>query len=173
MRPIHWIIASALALVCLAAFFFAPAWAQDAEPVIAPSSWLYEVWTIVQPVVVLLVSTVGPVLVTWISARLIELLNVTNEKQRVEIEAKLRDALHQSAANALRFALSKAGVPHGVIQIGGIGGAVNDAVLREAAKYVTDKNPEALQKLGVDGKGLEEIILSKLPDLLRQTEKPF
>lgn len=112
MRPIHWIIASALALVCLAAFFLAPAWAQDAEPVIAPSSWLYEVWTIVQPVVVLLVSTVGPVLVTWISARLIELLNVTNEKQRVEIEAKLREALHQSAANAIRFALSKAGLPN-------------------------------------------------------------
>ncbi|MDH1271642.1 hypothetical protein N5C81_29065 [Rhizobium pusense] len=164
MRPIHWIIASALALVCLAAFFFAPAWAQDAEPVIAPSSWLYEVWTIVQPVVVLLVSTVGPVLVTWISARLIELLNVTNEKQRVEIEAKLRDALHQSAANALRFALSRAGVPHGVIQIGG---TVNDAVLREAANYVVEKNPEALQKLGVDNKALREIILSKTPEILQ------
>ncbi|WP_107342005.1 hypothetical protein [Agrobacterium pusense] len=170
MRPIHWIIASVLALVCLVAFFFAPAWAQDAGPVIAPSSVWYEVWTIVQPVVVLLVSTVGPVLVTWIAARLIALLKVTDEKQRVEIEAKLREALHQSAANAIRFALSKAGVPHGVIRIGG---AINDAVLAEAAKYVAEKNPEALQKLGVDSKGLEEIILSKLPDLLRQTEKPF
>lgn len=166
MRPIHWIIASALALVCLVAFFLAPAWAQDAEPVIAPSSWLYEVWTIVQPVVVLLVSTVGPVLVTWISARLIELLNVTNEKQRVEIEAKLREALHQSAANAIRFALSKAGLPN-------VGGVLNDTILAEAKKYVFEKNPEALHKLGVDAKGLEEIILSKIPDLLRQTEKPF
>lgn len=166
MRTIHWIIASALAIVCLAAFFLAPAWAQDAEPVIAPSSWLYEVWIIVQPVVVLLVSTVGPVLVTWISARLIELLNVTNEKQRVEIEAKLREALHQSAANAIRFALSKAGLPN-------VGGVINDTILAEASKYVIEKNPEALQKLGVDAKGLEEIILSKLPDLIRQTEKPF
>lgn len=166
MRPIHWIIASVLAFVCLVAFFFAPAWAQDAEPVIAPSSWLYEVWTIVQPVVVLLVSTVGPVLVTWISARLIELLNVTNEKQRVEIEAKLREALHQSAANAIRFALSKAGLPN-------VGGIINDTILAEASKYVIEKNPEALEKLGVDTKGLEEIILSKIPDLLRQTEKPF
>ncbi|MND22676.1 hypothetical protein D3C80_130590 [compost metagenome] len=167
MRPIHWIIAAALALVCLVAFFFAPAWAQDAGPVIAPSSVWYEVWTIVQPIVVLLVSTVGPVLVTWIAARLIALLKVTDEKQRVEIETKLREALHQSAANAIRFALSKAGVPHGVIRIGG---AINDAVLAEAAKYVTEKNPEALQKLGVDAKGLEEIILSKLPELIQQTK---
>lgn len=170
MRPIHWIIASVLALVCLVAFFFAPAWAQDAGPVIAPSSVWYEVWTIVQPVVVLLVSTVGPILATWIAARLIAFIKVADEKQRVEIEAKLREALHQSAANAIRFALSKAGVPHGVIRIGG---AINDAILAEAAKYVAEKNPEALQKLGVDAKGLEEIILSKLPDLLRQTEKPF
>jgi hypothetical protein len=170
MRPIHWIIASVLALVCFLAFFTTAVWAQDAGPVIAPSSVWYEVWTIVQPVVVLLVSTVGPVLVTWIAARLIALLKVTDEKQRVEIEAKLREALHQSAANAIRFALSKAGVPHGVIRIGG---AINDAVLAEAAKYVAEKNPEALQKLGVDAKGLEEIILSKLPDLIRQAEKPF
>lgn len=170
MRPIHWIIASILALVCFLAFFVTNVWAQDAGPVIAPSSVWYEVWTIVQPIVVLLVSTVGPVLVTWIAARLIALLKVTDEKQRVEIEAKLREALHQSAANAIRFALSKAGVPHGVIRIGG---AINDAVLAEAAKYVAEKNPEALQKLGVDAKGLEEIILSKLPDLIRQTEKPF
>lgn len=163
MRPIHWIIASALALVCFLAFFATTVWAQDAQPVIAPSSWLYEVWIIVQPVVVLLVSTVGPVLVTWIAARLIELLNVTNEKQRVEIEAKLREALHQSAANAIRFALSKAGLPN-------IGGVINDTILAEAAKYVNEKNPEALQKLGVDAKGLEEIILSKLPDLIQQTK---
>lgn len=166
MRPIHWIIASVLALVCLVAFFFAPAWAQEAGPVIAPSSWLYEVWTIVQPVIVLLVSTVGPVLVGWISARLIALLKVTDEKQRVEIEAKLREALHQSAANAIRFALSKAGLPNA-------GGVINDTILAEASKYVIEKNPEAMQKLGVDAKGLEEIILSKLPDLIRQTEKPF
>lgn len=170
MARIWYVIAAVMAFTCIVGFFFAPAWAQDAGPVIAPSSVWYEVWTIVQPIVVLLVSTVGPVLVTWIAASLIALLKVTDEKQRVEIEAKLREALHQSAANAIRFALSKAGVPHGVIRIGG---AINDAVLAEAAKYVAEKNPEALQKLGVDTKGLEEIILSKLPDLIRQTEKPF
>lgn len=166
MARIWYVIAAVMAFACILTFVFAPAWAQDAGPVIAPSSWLYEVWTIVQPVIVLLVSTVGPVLVTWISARLIALLKVTDEKQRVEIEAKLREALHQSAANAIRFALSKAGLPN-------VGGVINDTILAEASKYVIEKNPEAMQKLGVDAKGLEEIILSKLPDLIRQTEKPF
>lgn len=164
MARIWYLIAAVLALTCIVGFFFAPAWAQDAGPVIAPSSIWYEVWTVVQPVVVLLVSTVGPVLVTWIAARLIALLKVTDEKQRVEIEAKLRDALHQSAANAIRFALAKAGVVH-------VGGRVSDALISEAAKYVIEKNPEALQKLGVDAKGLDEIILSKLPELIQQTKE--
>lgn len=167
MARIWYLIAAVLAFTCIVGFFFAPAWAQDAGPVIAPSSIWYEVWTVVQPVVVLLVSTVGPVLVTWIAARLIALLKVTDEKQRVEIETKLRDALHQSAGNALRFALSKAGLPHGVPQIGSV---VSDTLLAEAAKYVTEKNPEALQKLGVNAKGLDEIILSKLPDLIQQAK---
>jgi len=163
MARIWYVIAAVMAFTCLVAFVFAPAWAQDAGPVIAPSSIWYEAWTIVQPVVVLLVSTVGPVLVTWIAARLIALLKVTDEKQRVEIEAKLRDALHQSAANALRFALSKAGLPN-------VGGVISDTLLAEAAKYVVEKNPEALQKLGVDAKALDEIILSKLPELIQQTK---
>lgn len=163
MARIWYLIAAVLALTCIVGFFFAPAWAQDAGPVIAPSSIWYEAWTVVQPIVVLLVSTVGPVLVTWIAARLIALLKVTDEKQRVEIEAKLRDALHQSAANALRFALSKAGLPN-------VGGVISDTLLAEAAKYVVEKNPEALQKLGVDAKSLDEIILSKLPELIQQTK---
>ncbi len=163
MARIWYVIAAVMAFTCILAFVFAPAWAQDAGPVIAPSSVWYEVWTIVQPIVVLLVSTVGPVLVTWIAARLIALLKVTDEKQRVEIESKLREALHQSAANAIRFALSKARLPN-------VGGVINDTILAEARKYVVEKNPEALEKLGVDGKGLEEIILSKLPGVLIQTK---
>lgn len=163
MARIWYLIAAVLALACIVGFFFAPAWAQDAGPVIAPSSIWYEAWTVVQPIVVLLVSTVGPVLVTWIAARLIALLKVTDEKQRVEIEAKLRDALHQSAFNAIRFAMSKAGLPN-------VGGVIHDTILAEARNYVVEKNPEALQKLGVDAKALEEIILSKLPELIQQTK---
>jgi hypothetical protein len=163
MKPIHYIIAAALAVVCLAAFVFSPAWAQDAGPVIAPSSWLYELWTIVQPVVVLLVSTIGPVLVTWIAARLISLLKVTDEKQRGVIEAQLREALHQSALNAMKYAFTRAGIP-------ALGGVISPTLVSEAINYVTEKNPGTLQKLGVDQKALEEILLSKIPEII-QTKK--
>ena len=160
MKPIHYIIAGALAFVCLAAFVFAPAWAQDAGPVIAPSSIWYELWTVVQPVIVLLVSTVGPVLVTWIGARLIALLKISDEKQRIEIEARLRAALHESALNALKYAITKTGLPLKT-------DAVSGAVLGIAADYVMQKNPDALAKLGVGSSALREIILSKVPDLAK------
>ena len=152
--------ASVAALLVSAALSGAPAFAQEAGAVIAPSSFWYDIWTIVQPVVVLLFSTVGPVLVAWISARVISLLKITDEKQRIEIESKLRDALHQSAANAVRFALAKAGVIH-------VGGQVSDAIIADAARYVIEKNPDAIAKLGVNTKALNEIIMSKLPDMIQ------
>ncbi|MBP2460158.1 MULTISPECIES: hypothetical protein [unclassified Rhizobium] len=55
----------------------------------------------------LLVSTIGPVLVTLIAARLIAVLKVADEMQKLEIEARLRDALHQSAVNGLKLALRR------------------------------------------------------------------
>lgn len=160
MKSIYLKILVGLAVVCLTAFIFAPVWAQDADQVIAPSSALYDVWTIVQPIAVLFVSTVGPVLVTWISARFIAWLKVADENQRIDIEAKLRYALHQSAMNAIRYAFTKAGMPQ-------IAGQMSDTVLNEAMTYVTDKNPEALQKLGVDQKALKEILLSKIPEVVQ------
>jgi len=160
MRLIYWIIALALALVCLVAFFFAPAWAQDTAPVIAPSSIWYDLWTIVQPVIVLLVSTIGPALVTWLSVRLIALLKISDEKQRVEIEAGLRAALHESAINALKYAVTKTGLP---LSAAGVPGQV----LGVAAAYVMQKNPEALKKLGVNASALQDIIMSKVPDVAK------
>ncbi|QXZ71852.1 hypothetical protein [Agrobacterium sp. S7/73] len=160
MTRLFYYLAGLLAFICISWFVLTPAFAQEAGAIIAPSSIWYEVWTIVQPVAVLLVSTVGPVLVAWISARLISLLKITDEKQRVDIESKLRDALHQSAANAVRFALAKAGVIH-------VGGRVSDSILADAAKYVIEKNPEAIEKLGVNAKALNEIIMSKLPEMIQ------
>lgn len=158
MTRLFYYLAGLLAFVCISWFILTPAFAQEAGAVIAPSSFWYDIWTIVQPVVVLLFSTVGPVLVAWISARVISLLKITDEKQRIEIESKLRDALHQSAANAVRFALAKAGVIH-------VGGQVSEAIIADAARYVIEKNPDAIEKLGVNAKALNEIIMSKLPEL--------
>ena len=147
------IIASLLALIAL------PALAQDAETLIARSSIWFEIWSILQPIVVLLVSTVGPVLVAWIAARLLALMKISDEKQKLELEAKLREALHQSAGNALKYALAKAGLP--------AGGAIGAAVIADALRYVEEKNPDALNKLDVHTEALRDIILSKVPDLVQ------
>ncbi|WP_311272123.1 MULTISPECIES: hypothetical protein [unclassified Rhizobium] len=157
-KSIQHIIAVALLLVGLSASSLA--WAQDAGPVIAPSSIWYDLWTIVQPVIVLLVTTVGPVLVTWIAARIISLLKITDEKQRIDIEANLRTAVHQSSLNAVKYAVTRAGLPV-------MGGVISPNLIIDAVTYVTEKNPDALKKLGVDDKALEEIIRSKIPEVVR------
>lgn len=150
-------------IAALLAFVAYPAFAQDAAPVIAPSSIWFDLWSIVQPVVVLLVSTVGPVLVTWISARIISFLKVSDQAKQAEIEAHLRDALHQSAMNALKYAMAKTNIAPSMI------GAT---VISEAVKYVEDKNPEALAKLNVHGDALRDIIMSKVPDLMSKLPVP-
>jgi hypothetical protein len=154
-----------LTILVVFASLFQPAYAQDAAPVIAPSSIWFDLWSIIQPLVVLLCSIVGPVLVTWISARLISLLKVANEKQQLDIETKLRQALHESAANALKFALARAGVSGGAIAHV-TAAAITSGVLREATRYVEEKNPEALQRLGVAPNALQDIIMSKVPDMI-------
>lgn len=156
-------------IACIALATLAILWAgitltfaQDVgESAIAPSSMFYDLWTIVQPLVVLLVSTVGPVLVTWIAARLINLLKITDQKQQVELETKLREALHQSAANGLKYAMVRAGVPAGV------GSMLPDVIVRDAIAYVNEKNSDSLKKLDVHPDALRDIIMSKIPDLIK------
>jgi uncharacterized protein (DUF697 family) len=153
-------------ILVVLALIFQPAYAQEVTaPVIAPSSIWFELWAVVQPLVVLLGSIVGPVLVTWISARLISLLKVADEKQKLDIEAQLRRALHDSAANALKFAIARSGIAGGTIA-SITASAVTSAMLRDATKYVEEKNPDALQKLGITPNALQDIIMSKVPDLL-------
>lgn len=158
-----WIMLGFALLMILFAFLFSfqPAFAQEGGgSIVAPSSMWFEVWSIVQPLVTLLVTMVGPILVGWIAAQIIRLLKVTDEKQQLDIEAKLRDAIHQSAANALKFALARGGLSTPVAN------GVTGAVISEAIAYVQEKNPDALEKLGVDGSSLRDIIISKVPDLL-------
>lgn len=155
MRP-YFTVGLVAVIAALLALFAYPAFSQDGAPVIAPSSIWFDLWSIVQPVVVLLVSTVGPVLVTWISARLISLLKVSDEAKKAEVEARLREALHQSAMNALKYAMTKYGAGSA---------AASATLMAEAVRYVEDKNPEALLKLNVNREGLRDIIMSKIPDL--------
>ncbi len=147
-------------IILIAAFIFIAAlitgtfaFAQDA-PAIAPSSALYDIWTIVQPIVVLVVSTVGPVLAAWISARLIALLKVKDDAAKLEIEQKLREALHQSAENAVAYA--KARLSKGATSF------AREAVINTALDYVKEKNPDALEKLKVSEPALADIIIAKI-----------
>lgn len=159
-----------LAILFVLALTLQPAHAQEAAPVISRSSIWFDLWAIVQPLVVLLGSIVGPVLVAWISARLISLLKVADEKQQLEIEGKLRQALHDSAANALKFALARSGISGGEI-VSATASTITSAMLHEATKYVEEKNPDALQKLGVTPDALQDILMSKVPDLFRQAAR--
>lgn len=128
-------------------------------PEIAPNGFLGDVWQIVQPIVTLFISTVGPAIVVWISARVIGLLKITDENQKLEVEAKLREALHQSALNALLYATSKYSP--------GSPSVLTSSVVGTAMDYVKEKNPDALKKLGVSDKALSEIIASKVGMLVR------
>lgn len=125
---------------------------------------LVELVGIFLPIVQLLVTTVAPVVVGVISAQLIRKLNIEDANQKLAFEKQLRDALHASAANAVRFALTKIGgglTPNDVLG--------NDSLLKEltniAAEYVVEKNPDTLTKLGVEPKMLRDIIWSKLPNM--------
>lgn len=146
------------AALCLLVFFAPFALAQS---VVAPSSPLYEIWLIVQPLVVLLVSTVGPALVAWVSYRLVALLKISDENAKKEMEAKVRDALHQAALNGLKYALTKAGLP-----ASGLSGKPSPAILGDALDYVLTKNPETVQQAGVATGDIRQIILSKVPDVI-------
>lgn len=116
------------------------------------NAFLWDLWTIVQPIVVLLVSTVGPVLAAWLAARLIALLRIEDADARLRVEAQLREALHQAAANGVRVAVARLGL-----------NASPEDLIGEAARYVVGKNPEAIARLGVGGADLADIITSKLP----------
>jgi hypothetical protein len=132
--------------------------AQATVPAEAPS-FLREIWAIVQPLIVLLVSTVGPLLVAWISARLIALLNIQNENQKKDLEQKFSAALHQSAYNALKFAVGKLGVTiPDTLDVG-------SPLIVEAIDYIRMKNPDAVDAFSLDNVDLAEIIMSKAPDV--------
>ena len=132
---------------------------EAAQPpsVIDPSSSLYAIWTIVQPVVTLLVTLFGPIVVGIIVGYLVKLLKITDANQQAALEAQLSSALHQSAANAVKYALGKLGLPATA--------ALSASVLSAAVAYVQDKNAGALSKLGVTEDKLKDIITAKAQDI--------
>lgn len=148
--------ACAVVAMLLFAPVLGPAFAAEATPVVG-STFLVDLWTILRPLVEVFVSIAGPAFVTWLTIRLTALIKTTDANKRLEIEGQLRDALHQSAFNALKYAASRAGVP--------FTGTFAPGVLKQAIQYVKDKNPQTLTDLGVSDDALSDIIHSKVPDL--------
>lgn len=159
MKLLHMLagLVLGLAFIVMPASAFAEDASAPAVSIIDQSSWLYVVWTIVQPIVTLLVTLFGPVLLALIVGYLVKLLKITDANQQAALEAQLSAALHQSAANAVKFALGKLGLP--------ASSALMSDVISLAASYVQDKNPDALAKLGVNASKLQDIITAKAHDI--------
>ncbi len=154
LRP----VAFALAVIfCCAPFVYAQDAAPAAATAVDPTSWLYVTWTIVQPLVTLLVTLFGPVIIGIVAAYLVKLLRITDANQQAALEGQLRAAVHQSALNAVKFALGKLGLPASA--------ALTATVISTAMAYVQDKNAGDLAKLGVSEDKLKDILTAKAQDV--------
>lgn len=111
-----------------------------------------------EPLISFLVMTVGPPLVAFLAYKINTFLNIKGEAEKAEFEAKLAAAIHQSAANGLRYAANRLGA--GALL--GPSGKLTDAALTQAMIYVNQKNPESLKKLGVSERDLIDIITTKV-----------
>ena len=123
--------------------------------------WLREIYGVFSPILLLLIQTIGPIFVGWVALKFTAALQIKGEKDKAELEKALRDAIHASAQNAWVFALKRLGLSFNDLS------KMNDnqllTALKTAKTYVQDKNPEGLEKLGVNGQQLEDILLTKLP----------
>ncbi|MBD8556277.1 hypothetical protein IFT84_17350 [Rhizobium sp. CFBP 8762] len=117
-------------------------------------------WPVLEPLVALFVTIVGPVLVTWISAQLIAFLKINSEARKAELEKTVSEALHRSIANGLKAAVTKFKAD-----------SVSTVIINAAADYVVANNPDAIKRFDISPGTLNEMILSKVPDVLATINK--
>ncbi|MCA1492719.1 hypothetical protein I6F11_17500 [Ensifer sp. NBAIM29] len=150
MKLFNTLVAAAAFLFTFAVVAFATTSSVHAGPV-APSSFISVMLSHAYGIAATGLAMAG----AWTVGLLVRLLGASNAAKHLEVEGKLREALHFAAENGLRFAIARAGFP-------GIAAPTAD-MIADAMFYVTDKNPGTLKKLGVTGDALEHIILSKWP----------
>lgn len=119
---------------------------------------------VIAPMVLVFVSTVGPAYVTILAQKAVSFMNIRNEAERLEVEERFRQALHESAWNAVNFALGKLGIDAERLTLGG--GDTQVKLVREALAYIKDKNPDAIKALGVTDNKLADIVIGKLQSAL-------
>lgn len=149
-RLLHVLLSAIALLFCLAITAFAAD-----SPVSSTGVSSQGFLSALLPPVLDLAATVLAMLGAWLVGLLVRLIGISDTAKRLEVEAKLREALHFAAENGLRFALARAGLSAGA--------APTAEILADAMFYVRDKNPDTLQKLRLGSKGLEAILLSKWP----------
>jgi len=128
------------------------------------------IWAFMSPILLSLGSILGPIIAVWLAAKVTSLMNISDANKRKELEEKLRDALHQSALNGLKYAAAKyAGRLHGF----GFLDLVQPEILSTATEYIRNKNPDATDAFNLSDRDLHEIIMTKIPDVkaLLETSK--
>ncbi len=152
------LVLSVLAAVCFILVGVVVSFADDGTVVpTTEASVVAAILSTVMPIIVLLISTLGPAAGTYIIAQIIGFLGITNQNKKLEVEGKLRDVLHFCMVNALKFAYTKAGLP--------LGSALSPAVISDALFYVKDKNPGTVAALGLNDTDLEHILLTKFSEV--------
>lgn len=140
---------------------------------------LLSLLTILRPLLEVFVTVVAPTLVTWLAYRLVSLLKITDDKQKAQVEATLRDALHESAKNALLYAMTQFGLrgsggtnmSESLMELtrkAGAGDAASQVKLEglidmAVNSYLIPKMPDTIKKLKATPEGLADIVVSKVP----------
>lgn len=134
--------------------------------------------TVMKPLFELFITIVGPVIITWLSAKAAVWLDIKNQDQKADLEAKIRFALHEAAERALTFAMAKYGLKIGTDNLSeslsylavraGRGedaaiekvGNIVDAAVNE---YLKPKMTGTIAKLGASDADLADIVMAKIP----------
>lgn len=154
MNKIGSLFAAIVFLLVLAPML---ALAQDTS-LVPTNSWLYPLWTNLVPLLVTIGTPIAMAIGAWISVKLSNLLSKNDEVARLKIEGEIRNALHAAALNGLKYAMTRAGIPKGETPTA--------TVIAEAIDYIRTKSPDTAKQAGADDVALEQIILSKFPDVI-------
>lgn len=143
------------------------------DTVVVEAPWWGGVWDSIAPALILAITGLIGTITTILAAKLNSWFNITNELQARANEALIRDVLHNAVWSAVKFAATKAGVTLPDLEAAAKGNATLPKIFVDTAiDYVRTKNPDTAAEAGLtpDAKGdkqLSEIILSKVPDLIK------
>lgn len=91
-----------------------------------------------------------PIVVGFLVAKVMRILNLQDEKIKLDVEAQLRDVLHGALGRALQASLVK----HSTDKI-------TTGVVTETVQSLKASNPETLSKLGVNDETLTRLIMAR------------